>query len=122
MISGVHTYAFWCEDKEKVLFRITEDLVIDLLNGNKLFIYKEENYTTDFASIPWWFRWAIPTTGKHSIAALAHDYLYDKRVGTRKQADKIFLNIMIQYQVNVIVAHMMYFGVRLGGKKWWRDE
>jgi hypothetical protein len=67
-----------------------------------------------------WF--ILPPIGKHNPAALVHDYLYDNRMGSRLNADKIFLRLMLMYRVNLFSAFLMYYGVRIGGKKWWKRE
>lgn len=119
MIKGVLNYAYWHPGKRKVIFRIKEQLTVALPDGKPLIIPAE--FDTDFASIPWWFRWAIPSVGKHSLPAVVHDYLYDNRIGTRKAADRAFLHLMLQYGVAVIPAYIMFAGVRLGGRSWWKN-
>jgi hypothetical protein len=75
-------------------------------------------FNTDFASIPrilW--RIAPPATGRYIWAAVIHDYIYrtaDVNI-TRKEADKIFLNAMIESGVNPFLRQAMYRSVRLGG-------
>lgn len=60
-------------------------------------------FVTDFASVPrlpgaYWL-----AGGKASKEAVIHDYLYRNRIGTRKQADDVFLEAM-----------------KLNGQAWWR--
>jgi hypothetical protein len=113
LIEGVHTYCYWNNRKGKVVFRLTENLTI---NGIDI----PMGYETDFASVPRLFWSIIPTIGKHSIAALVHDYLYDNRIGSRREADRLFLELMLQYNVNKLSAYIMYAGVRIGALNWWR--
>lgn len=80
-----------------------------------------QGFITDFASVPRSLWNVLPPLGKHNRAALLHDYLYDHRIGTRKQADLLFLKIMLNDGVNPIQAHIMYWGVRIGGLKWWKS-
>jgi hypothetical protein len=119
MIKGVLNYAYWNSKKSKMIFRIKEELHIDLPDGSIINI--PIDYETDFATIPWWFRGIIPTIGRHAIPALVHDFLYDNRIGTRKEADLIFYKLMRAYHVDLVPALTMYFAVRLGARKWWRD-
>lgn len=75
-----------------------------------------KGFKTDFASIPRIFRAIIPPTGKWSNASVLHDYLYTDgyKLGvSRKQADKIFYNAMIDSFVARITANIMWFCVRV---------
>lgn len=75
-----------------------------------------KGFKTNFASIPRIFRWLIEPTGKHSLAAACHDFLYDQgyKMGiSRKQADKIFYDAMRDSHVNIITANIMWFCVRV---------
>ena len=75
-----------------------------------------KGFKTDFASIPRIFRVLIEPTGKHSLAAVLHDYLYTKgsQMGiSRKRADKIFYDAMRNCFVNIITANIMWFCVRV---------
>lgn len=60
-------------------------------------------FVTDFASVPrlpgaYWI-----AGGKATKEAVVHDYLYRNRIGTRAQADGVFLEAM-----------------KLNGQTWWR--
>jgi Protein of unknown function (DUF1353) len=114
MIEGVITFAYWSPSKRKVMFRLLEAVTIEGY-------YVPANYETDFATVPRLFFSVIPPIGKHNVAAILHDYLYDNRIGTRKAADRLFLKVMLAYGVPKWQAHLMYFGVRVGGKKWWNE-
>ena len=84
----------------------------------------------DFASTQRPLYWLFPPAGDgkncYGIAAMWHDWLYKhRRIGgrkiIRKQADKLFLEIMLYVKVDRHVAIIMYQAVRiLGGVKWWR--
>lgn len=79
-------------------------------------------FETDFASVPRSLWNILPPIGKHNKAALLHDWLYVNNIGTRKQADKLFYNVMLQHDVERTAARIMYLGVRIGGKKWWKAK
>jgi hypothetical protein len=75
-------------------------------------------FKTDFASVPWFFRWAIPKTGRYNEATVIHDYLcyiskkeHDKKA--RKYADKMFRECMQVLGCNVLRRKLMYRGVSL---------
>jgi hypothetical protein len=78
-------------------------------------------YSTDFATVPKFLWSVLPPLGKHNRAALLHDWLYDNRIGTRAQADWLFLKQMENDGVGVVPRYAMYWGVRLFAGKWWRN-
>lgn len=74
-----------------------------------------KGFKTDFASIPRIFRTLIPPTGKWTNASICHDFLYSEgyKLGiSRKKADKIFYDAMIDSHVARITANIMWFCVR----------
>jgi hypothetical protein len=79
-----------------------------------------KGYTTDFATIPQILWSLLPPIGKHNRAALLHDWLYDNKIGSRKKADDLFLKQMEIDGVNLITRYVMYLGVRLFAKPWWK--
>jgi len=109
--------------------------------GSGLSIEIPHLFETDFASIPWFARWLIKTWGRHTNAAIIHDYLYrggqiseisENAPGgfiknqskhrlyspmTRKQADRIMLEAMEVMNVRKWTQLAIYCGLRLGG--WW---
>lgn len=79
------------------------------------------DFVTDFASVPRLF-WALfPPFGKFTIAAVAHDHLYagGERGVTRKEADRVFLEIMVGDGTQVWRALIMYRMVRWFGRSSW---
>lgn len=98
----------------KVRFKLLEDYMV-------MGYVIPAGYSTDFASVPKSLWNILPPIGKHNEAALLHDWLYDNRIGTRKDADKLFLRSMRINGVRWISAQLMYLGVRIGGRKWWKN-
>ena len=77
-------------------------------------------FITDGASVPRVLHSLIsPWSGKHSKAAVLHDYLYRSGVVSRLIADVIFLEAMRVLKVNRFTALTMYIAVRLFGLKAW---
>lgn len=76
-------------------------------------------FKTDLASIPRVFRAAIPTNGKHRLAAVIHDYLYSSKKESRGICDKVFLEAMVISGVPWWKRKLMYRAVRLGGWMSW---
>ncbi len=101
-------------------------------------------FETDLASIPWYARWGMKTWGRHTNAAVIHDYLYrggkirtgpdnvypksvhrtvntlDIPLPTRKQADQIMLEAMLVMEVPAWKAKTIYRALRTGGWVAWR--
>ena len=74
-----------------------------------------EGFVTDFASVPWGLWNVFPTWGKYGKGAVIHDYLYQSKEVSRKQADLIFKEAMGVLGVEVWKINLMYWGVRLFG-------
>ncbi len=79
-------------------------------------------FETDFASVPRLFWSIIPPDGRHTQAAVLHDYLYHKHIYSRKKSDKIFLEAMKVLRVSWWRRHVMYRAVRMFGGKAWRKH
>jgi hypothetical protein len=82
-----------------------------------------KGFVTDFASIPriCWSLIGSPT-GKYGKAAVIHDWLYRKGIGTRKRADDIFLEGMEVLNISRIRRIVMYIGVRIFGFFCWKGK
>lgn len=105
---------FWDAHKCKILYRTNEPLTI---GGYQI----PAGYVTDFATTPRLVWPLFPPVGRHNPAALVHDYLYDNKLGTRRHADEVFLRVMLEYGVNLASAYIMFYAVRIGGRKWWKN-
>lgn len=81
-------------------------------------------FQSDGASVPRMFwRTIFPPLDRHALrAAILHDYLYreDNFGFGRKDADTLFLGLMILDGVEPIRAFIAYIGVRLFGQFSWR--
>jgi len=87
-----------------------------------------EGFMTDFASIPFLFRWwQTGGTGPQRIAAYFHDYLYSEQHKlSRKQSDQIF-RLVMKAAGNDKWRHAfrrwaMYLALRVGGFLAWRSN
>ena len=77
-----------------------------------------KGFRTDYASVPRIFRNIINSYGKHGRAAVVHDWLYSNQCKiniTREEADKIFLEIMVEWNVKKYKRILMYVLVRMFG-------
>jgi hypothetical protein len=79
-------------------------------------------FETDFASIPQ-FLWSVfPPHGRHTRAAVLHDYLYVEAPGgiSRKDVDGLFLRTMGELGTAWWRRRLMYRAVRLFGGRLWK--
>lgn len=109
---------YYDEPNNKVRFRMLEHYTYKLSYGPAVIVPKY--FEHDFASVPRLLWGIIPSIGKHMNAAVLHDFLYDRRIGTRKQADMEFKRMMLRDGVHPIKAEVMYRAVRWFGGSWWR--
>ncbi len=83
-----------------------------------------EGFMTDFASIPFMFRWwQTGAVGPQRVAAYFHDWLYSEQsaIGRRK-ADQIFRDVMGDAGAGAFRRWAMYLGLRVGGWLAWRSN
>ena len=83
------------------------------------------DFVTDFASVPPIFYSLVPPIGDTNIATLVHDFLYSTQCPidlSRKKADEIFLEIMVDRGVSKIKRNLMYRAVRVFGGPYWRKS
>lgn len=71
---------------------------VESRNGDEEIVVPQD-FTTDFASVPWFARWFISTWKRTARAAVIHDYLYstegqENHTYTRKRADAILLEVL----------------------------
>ncbi|MEL7481534.1 MAG: DUF1353 domain-containing protein [Pseudomonadota bacterium] len=91
------------------------------LGKARVAIVVPSRFETDFASIPPWARWLISPFGRHSEAAVVHDWLYalgptrDRR--RRKEADRIFRRALRDVGIGFLLRNIMYRAVRFGGAR-----
>lgn len=85
-------------------------------------------YRFDLASVPRGLWWLIAPFELSTLAPLIHDYLFELRgrfkgrTLTRKQVDKIFLQVMKHEEVSWWRRTLAYYGVRLGGWFKWHSH
>jgi hypothetical protein len=116
-VGKIKVAIFWNPIKNKTQFCLLEDY--KFYYGSFDVITIEAGYVTDFASVPKWLWSLLPPIGKHNEAALVHDYLYDNKIGKRKDADWFFYWTMEEDGVSFFTRWAMFLGVRLFAKSWW---
>lgn len=93
------------------------------VNGYRITVPK--GFVTDLASVPRSFWTIFPPFGKYTPAAVIHDFLYSEHNTTginRTLADKIFLHIMRELNVEFLKRKAMYRAVRLFGETSWKKK
>ena len=91
--------------------------------GGQINVVVPEKFITDFVSTPKILYSFFPPMGIYNKAAILHDYLYSKDCPIfleRVKADKFFLQAMEVLQVPKWQRKLMYFAVRIFGKKYFR--
>lgn len=81
-----------------------------------------KGFVTDLASIPRLFWNLLPPFGKYTLAAVLHDWLYRNNIGTRKAADALLLEAMIDSGVPWFQRQIIYRNVRWFGWASWKDD
>ena len=77
------------------------------------------NFVSDLATIPPYFWWALPPTGRYGHAAILHDWLYWDQSCSRAIADRVFEVAMAEVGVDTALRKAMWAAVRVGGGKYW---
>ncbi|MGC8869619.1 MAG: DUF1353 domain-containing protein [Brevinematia bacterium] len=91
------------------------------IREDKVIFFKvEKGFETDFASIPTILMPFLKWRDKFNKASVAHDWLYNKKITTRKQADRVFLELMLALSIHPIKARIFYVLVRCFGWLYWK--
>lgn len=113
------------------IFRYAKDGKFVILLSKHTFIVNDKeivvpaDFRTDLASVPRIFWLFISPIGKHSIAAVMHDYIYSLECELnihRKEADMMFYYVMLHCHVHKFTAALMYCCVRLFGASKWKKN
>jgi len=106
-------------DADMRRWELLQDTTICLENGECYTI--PAGFVTDFASVPRCLWLILPPMGKYGKAALLHDWFYNVKTTTRREADRIFFQAMLLMGVAKWKAWVMYVAVRLFGWTRWKD-
>jgi hypothetical protein len=102
------------EEISDKLWRVVEPIVYQ---GSRELFVVPENFETDFASVPRFLTWLVPTYGRYTKAAILHDWLWDEATAgrfNRADADGIFCRSMRELGVPFLRRWLMWAAVRLG--------
>lgn len=104
-------------DDDMTTFTLRESFVyyVGELNSDEK-IEVPAGFETDFASVPRYFQWLLPSVGRYGKAAVLHDYLYYTGIGTKAKADYIFYEAMGVLKVPKYIRNIMYYAVRKFGQ------
>lgn len=78
-----------------------------------------QGFVSDLATIPNYFWWVLPPTGRYGHAAILHDWLYWEQSYPRAIADRVFEVAMGELGVDVALRKAMWAAVRVGGGTYW---
>ena len=114
----LHTY--FDEEAGERIYYSCEQLAFDM-DGDVLVVVPPL-FLSDGLSIPRLFRSVFSKSPSYIYAGIAHDYTYRilPHKMTRKQADKLFLQLMKGYKVGFWTRRAIYRAVRIGARKSWR--
>lgn len=104
-------------------YELLEELTIQL--SDKSIITVSKGFQWDLSSSPRFFWSLLPPDGDFEIAALIHDYLYQKKITTRKFADNemlIWSRIVNGHKGSMrrVDNYTRFYGVRLFGGFVWK--
>lgn len=106
------------------IWQLEQEIIVRLPNGALMngenIIVVPKGFRTDFASVPKFLRNFFPPMERYGAAAVVHDYLYVKQWVDRKTADRIFYDLVLQSGVGPTKAKLMYWAVRIGGRRYWQ--
>lgn len=90
-----------------------------VVSGMELFV--PPGFSSDGASIPrFLWRWLSPSLDTRTlIPSIIHDYLYKTHVCTRRQADMLYLRLLLRNGYPLAKSSLTYMGVRLFGASHW---
>lgn len=109
--------SLYTDKKKPWRFVLLKSVTVVLSNGDYITIPR--GYVTDFASVPRGLRGIVSTVGNHKLAVLIHDWLYDKRLYTRKFADEEMARWLKDIGCSDAKTYAMYYAVVIRGQKWW---
>ena len=95
-------------------WKLLEDFTVKIkMKNSEITIPK--GFITDKASIPRIAFTLFPRSVSYDFASIIHDYLYEEKMWTRKDCDKIFKSFLKLAGVSNLKVNTMYHAVRVGG-------
>lgn len=103
-------------------YRVLRKFVYEIRQGERIAVPR--GFVTDFASVPRILWRVLPPTGQYGKAAVIHDYLYRTSIlqYSRAEADLIFYEAMEDLGVNAWTSKLMYWAVRLFGRRAYKER
>lgn len=100
--------------------RLLRDLVVKV--GYYARIEAQKNFTTDFSSIPWFARFLVRWS-KVDIAGIAHDWLYQTGLSTRKTADEVWRLVAMagEHRASPFQARLCWIFLRIFSCRAWKS-
>lgn len=69
-----------------------------------------------------WTTTGSPFDPRYMLPALVHDYLYRSHQSSKKDTDKLFLDLLKLQEVGFFTRQKMYYAVKFFGKKAWKNR
>lgn len=111
------------EDKRGNVFTVLFPYRVNF--GGKSFLIPRY-FESDGASVPRMFwRIVFPNSDSHvTTAGICHDFIYRAQPSdwTRKEADRMFLSLLIEFGAGLFAAKCAYYAVRWFGWIAWREN
>ena len=101
--------------KSPTTFRIEEEFTYRSPDGEWT-VTPEMLDDTDLASVPWPMLWFLPRYGRHTLAALLHDWMVEsefKEFSERRRADRIFYGALGVLGVPTLMRVIMWAAVTI---------
>jgi hypothetical protein len=120
-----------CQDEPRIFWSrergswITDTDVCWYDRPSGLTLLVRSGFATDLASVPFFLVPFVSMYGNWNRAAILHDWLYANRgvlpcgrILTRKQCDRVFLDVAIVDGITPFVAFVGYYGIRINPANW----
>ncbi len=102
----------YVEQIDRRNWKLIEDLTYEEEGHDDLTVPADT--VTDFASVPRPFWWLVPRSGRHTRAAVLHDWLCERRDVSRWEADETFRRALHDVRVPFLLRWLIWAGVRAG--------
>lgn len=105
-------------------FELVEDFVFYYImpTSKQTILYTiPKGYITDFSSVPKCLTPLVNDKALRNKASVLHDWLYTSKILSRKNADLVYKNALIQTGTSNFLANIFYVFVRIFGYKYWKN-
>ncbi|WP_457625058.1 DUF1353 domain-containing protein [Persephonella sp.] len=108
------------DDGEKWILAEEFTAYSEKIGKGRVYFTVPAGFKTDFASVPKVFLSFLRWRDKFNKASVIHDWLYNTKILSRKEADRVYLELMLVLGIEKWKAYLFYIAVRLFGFFRWR--